>query len=259
MAATKTDPLAAKQAKQKKLLIALSVVLVAVVAIQLPRIMGGDEQAAAPATETTADPASTTTAPTTTDTATTAYPATTPSATTAPTQLADASRPRAGEAQLASFSLFEAKDPFVQQIEEPKNDAPGAVAASPEQGAVGDPSTPAAGGVQGQGGDTAKAVEPAPTNATISVNGEPEALVVKAVFPTSEPMFVLASLKDKQARIGIAGGSLKNGKTVVLKMGKKLTLVDTATGARYTLDLLYTGDAPEETAAFSTGEAAATP
>ena len=93
------------------------------------------------------------------------------------------------------------------------------------------------------------------TNATIAVNGEAQALTVKETFPEESPMFVLASLKQKTARIGIAGGELKNGSTVPLVLGKSLTLVDTATGARYTLKLLYVGSAPEQTAAFTSPSA----
>ncbi len=37
------------------------------------------------------------------------------------------------------------------------------------------------------------------------------------------------------------GGTIGNGGKVVLTMGKPLTLVNSATGKRYTLKLLYTG------------------
>src|SRR5690606_29745403 len=93
----------------------------------------------------------------------------------------------------------------------------------------------AAGGIA-SGGAGQKAAPEKMTNATISVNGDPQALALEDTFPEDDPMFVLAGLKPKQARIGIAGGSLKDGKTVPLQLGKKLTLVDSATGARYTLE-----------------------
>ena len=54
MAATKIDPQVAKDAKQKKILIAMSVVLVALLAWQLPKLMGGGSTpAAAPAAPAT--------------------------------------------------------------------------------------------------------------------------------------------------------------------------------------------------------------
>ena len=74
-------------------------------------------------------------------------------------------------------------------------------------------------------------------------NGKPQQLQVKQKFPKGEPLFVLVSLKKKQAKIGVAGGSFDDGQTVTLTLGKKLTLVDTATGVRYVLKLVYTGSA----------------
>ena len=69
---------------------------------------------------------------------------------------------------------------------------------------------------------------------------------MKGTFPTPEPLFVLRSLKKKQAKIGVAGGSFDDGKPVTLKLGKKVTLVNTATGVRYVLKLVYTGAQPED-------------
>ena len=63
----------------------------------------------------------------------------------------------------------------------------------------------------------------------------------RSTFPTPEPLFVLRSLTKKQAKIGVAGGSFDGGKPVTLKLGKKVTLVNTATGVRYVLKLVYTG------------------
>lgn len=268
MAATKTlDHDAAKQAKQKKILIVLSIVLVAVLAIQLPRIMGGGSADAASAT----DPATTTdgTTPVADPTgAVTGTPVPTEAVPAAPATLTNAVAPVASETQLASFSLFETKDPFVPQIEvEPvpgtSTAAGGAGSTTTKTGGktAGDTGGAVVGGSGASGGATA--AEPTFAFATISVGGEAEPVGLKDTFPKEEPMFVLASLKERSARIGIAGGSLAKGETVKLVMGKKLTLVNTATGARYTLQLLYTGASPEQTAAFTPeggaeGEAAET-
>lgn len=270
MAATMTlDTAAAKQAKQKKVLIALSLVLVVVLAIQLPRILGGGGSSDAAATPAT-DPATPGAAPAATATAGATTVGVASTTTAAPTRLQNAAAPVAGQTQLASFSLFEVKDPFVPQIKAEEPTAPGAAGGAASSGgagakagakptpgaAAGSGATAGSGVVSGTGPKTA---QPAPVlaYATIAVGGEPESVELKGEFPKEEPLFVLASLKEKVARIGIAGGSLTKGKTVPLTLGKKLTLVNTATGARYTLELLYTGASPEETASFTAGEPAA--
>lgn len=246
MARTKTDPLVAKQAKQKKILIGLSIVFAVILVIQVPKLMGGGKKSSTAAPTATTPDATTpapTTAPGTTGTPTVA------AVQTGPTTLVEASNQKAGRAQLASFSLFEAKDPFVQQLKAPDG-APGAASAG----------APGSGGGKGGSGAGGKVAPAAPTFATISVNGEEQALVVKGLFPIEEPLFRLVAVTGKSVKIGIAGGALANGKTITLRKGDKLTLVDTATGARYTLELHYTGTTPEETEVFTTGsgETAAT-
>ena len=79
---------------------------------------------------------------------------------------------------------------------------------------------------------------------------------VKQKFPESDPLFVLRSLTKKQAKIGVAGGSFDDGQAVTLQFGKKVTLVNTATGVRYQLKLVYTGTAPETIEGFTTGQGA---
>jgi hypothetical protein len=106
------------------------------------------------------------------------------------------------------------------------------------------------------GGATAPVVPekpPVPTFATVSVNGEPAAVTVKTPFPSPENLFVVRKLTDTKAQLAIAGtGSFTGGReTVTLAMGKQLTLVDQATGVRYSLKLLYTGTTPEQVEGFS--------
>jgi hypothetical protein len=65
--------------------------------------------------------------------------------------------------------------------------------------------------------------------------------VLKAdgAFPTAEPIFRLVSVAAKSAKIGIVGGNYATGDpTVTLKVGKKLTLMNTADGKRYELLLV---------------------
>jgi hypothetical protein len=239
MAANKaTDLKAAKDAKQKKILIVLGIVLLGLMAFQLPKLMGGkSEPEAAPATTVACDPA--------------AVPgAVAPS--TAPVNLAAAAkgaRPKAGESQLASFSLFEAKDPFVQKIIDKT-----AAATNAPAGADAGKGAPADGGAGGitVGGEKPPAIVYG--FATLSVNGESEPVQLKSEFPVGDPMFVVAVIGKGLIKVGIAGGKLTNGKLATIKLDKSLTLVNDATGARYVIQLLYTGTAPEATAAFSPAE-----
>nr|MDQ3822828.1 hypothetical protein [Actinomycetota bacterium] len=90
-----------------------------------------------------------------------------------------------------------------------------------------------------------KAPQPPPTSAVVSVNGAPPELLgigVEFPLPPAEPLFKLESLARGKARISIVGGSYANGApTVSLKLGKTLTLENTADGTRYELELLWLG------------------
>ena len=234
--APKVDPLLAKQAKQKKLLIVLGVILVGAVAFQAPKLLGGDK-AAVPATETTATPAA-----------------------VLPGRVAvSPTTPKPGVTQLASFSLFAAKDPFVAKIAPASQDAPAGSAAPAAGTSVPGAAPQSGGGVSTSGGGsvgggtvvTVKPTLPKPAFATIAVNGVAEPLALKDAFPEEDELFVLAGAKRKGVEIGVVGGSLAKGKTAKLALGKKLTLVNTATGARYTLELLYVGSEPEQVQGFT--------
>jgi hypothetical protein len=145
--------------------------------------------------------------------------------------------------ELHAFDLFESKDPFHQQV---------------DVSAVGEPST--GGATVPSGGSsgvppvvpTGPAATPAPrapelppTSAVISVNGAPAELLgigVEFPLPPAEALFRLESLAPGRARIAIAGGSYADGApTVVVKVGKALTLENTADGTRYELKLLWVG------------------
>ena len=250
--AKRVDPLAAKKAKQKKLVIILGVLLVGVVAFQGPKMlkmMKGPQATPVAAAPTPAvSPAGTPD----------------PSAPAAPVQeavLADSDvAPDAENGELLSVESFSTKDPFAQQVEEA---APTAPAPSPEDSA---PPTPAAEtpstsvdvppgtfdplGSNPQDQDPNAAppsstppVDPPATAAetTISINGSTESVTPEASFPAADPVFVLESLAadGKSAEISVAGGSYTNGKeTITLKIGKRLTLQNTSDGSRYDLELL---------------------
>jgi hypothetical protein len=161
--------------------------------------------------------------------------------------------------QLASFTLFEVKDPFVQQG--PGSDAGSAAdvaaAADPFFTEGGTTTDPGSGSAAPSGNGPAAPAPPKPpvVYATINFQGTPQQVKVKDTFPADEPLFVLRSLTRQQAKIGVAGGSFDDGQAVTLKLGKKVTLVNTATGVRYVLKLVYTGATPEVIEGFTTAPA----
>ena len=65
---------------------------------------------------------------------------------------------------------------------------------------------------------------------------------------------MLSSLKRGEAKIGVAaGGTYTTGKKLLtLKVGKRVTLLNTATGVRYVLKLVYVGADSAQLTAFTT-------
>lgn len=234
-----------RKRKQIYLVAGLGVVLAVLVAIQAPKFLGGGTEA----TTTTTGAVPGTTGGSTSDDGTAAL---------ADVKFTPGVVSEPGEGQLASFSLFDRHDPFVQIVKEgggggSQDGEPvgvqvsGGKAAGPDaSGASGTP------GASGGSGTTGAVDTPSDlTTATIWVNGTEEPVDVKKRFPKTDPTFVLLSLKPKVAQIGVVGGAFAGGGTIPLKMGKTLTLVNTATGARYTLKLLYTGSEPEQVQGFT--------
>ncbi|MEO5632268.1 hypothetical protein [Gaiella sp.] len=255
------DQLAAKAKKQKMILIGGAVLLVAVAAFQVPKLMSGGAQVEAVPAATDGS-GSTPTAPTTPASGTVTGTAT-PTAVTIKSVGSVAGVPLpAGPAvvaasdQLVSFTLFEAKDPFVPQEEvssgSPADTSPPAVASPGADGKAAPPapsSSPPA------------APKAALNSATIKIGGKPQQVAVKGKFPTDEPAFVLVSVAKKSARIAVSGGSFASGETITLTIGKKIVLVNTATNVRYELLLVRTENAAtfasEEPAAGTTADPAA--
>ena len=242
---------AAKAKKQKIILIVGGVLLLALAAFQGPKLMKHGGSAAAP------PPAATPSSPATpVPGAVTAAPVKS-SAVVAGVALPRAAVVKVETSQLTSFTLFDVKDPFVQQAgSESVADAAAPPADQAAAGSTGSNASAPPGSTgsapAGTGTGTAPAA-PAPTiYATIDFNTKPQQVQVKGTFPTPEPLFVLRSLTKKQAKISVAGGSFDGGHPVTLKLGKKVTLVNTATGVRYVLKLVYTGSQPEVIEGFTT-------
>ena len=99
---------------------------------------------------------------------------------------------------------------------------------------------PAPGSTGAPPATTHAAPVPAPTDALIATNGVCERVSVKGTFPTDENIFRLVSIakNGKSVEVGIVGGSFDNGHpTATLKLGEKITLVNTADGTRYEIVL----------------------
>ena len=244
------DTNAEKQRKQKIILAVLGVVLLAIAAIQVPKLLGGSEPTPAVAAEAT-DTDGTTSGSSASAAATpTAIPVPpgVPRAVLVGVTVGFAGRAPAGEGQLRSFTLFKQKDPFMQSL---PTETSGATVSTGEP-TLSD--TEPGGGSAGGGGGSVTAPAPgSPLFATISVNGKDVPLEVKDLFPPKQQLFVLVSVKEKTVKIAVAGGAFTDARTVTLRLGQNLTLVNTATGERYALKLLFVGDQPEEVQGFTQG------
>lgn len=263
--AAKKDPLKEKEARQKKIAIVGGVILLGVMAFQVPRTMKmlhgtSTDTTAASTTSASTTPGSTPLAPPSLDgsAAATASAGTGASAgATSADGVVDASSPLpASSGQLVSFSRFKTKDPFVQQVQDctggcsastPASGgaAAGSAGSSGAAAPVGSslPTTSVTGNLgsgSSSGGATASAAKN-PTTASISVNGTVSRVAVGKTFPTADPVFVVVAVTAKEAKISIAGGSIQGGApTVSLPLGKTVKLQNTADGAMYVLRLAGT-------------------
>ena len=216
----------AKAKRQKIIAGVLGVLLVGVLAYQVPSLMKSKKPPVSSAPAPTGPPAG---APISGVPPVAGAPVSAP---VPSTTLSDSDpAAQAGSGQLLSFDRFSGRDPFVQQA---------GTASTPSKtkwnGSL-KPATPA------NPTPTDSPVLPKPpaakpASAQISVNGVTEQVLVAATFPAGDPVFQLVSLGRTTAKIGIAGGSLSTGGTTTLKMGKKVTLMNTADGTRYDLVLI---------------------
>jgi hypothetical protein len=257
MAKKKFDPKA--KAKRQKMIAAVGgVLLLGLLAFQVPRTMkmlkqnqGTSSSSSTAATSTT--PGSTPLAPPALGGSATSGGSVASSTATSVDGVNDPSNPLPPAAgQLVSFSKFQSKDPFHQQITNCETGADSGSASSGTSACAAvtkaaAKKTPASGAAVSAKAVTAKPAPAAPaaakvTNATIAVNGISNQVSVGSSFPASAPVFTLVSLTPRAAKIGIAGGSYENGvATVTLAKGKTVTLMNTADGMRYVLRLVTAG------------------
>jgi hypothetical protein len=245
-----------KSRKQLYFVIGGGVVLAILLAIQLPKFLGGGSEAAPPATEAVPTSTPVTTPGSTPTTSPGAVNVSGSGAVLAGVKIVPGVASAPGEGQLASFSLFVKRDPFVQVVKD--TGAAGSQDGEPVGVKVSGGAAGGGAGANGNGTTSVSGNKPGSvagpsslTSATIWVNGTDEAVDVKKRFPKTDPTFVLLALKPKAATLGVVGGAFTGGGTITLKMGQTLTLVNTATGARYSLRLLYTGSSPEQVQQFT--------
>jgi len=222
----------AKDKRMKKIAIGGAVLLVAVLAFEVPKVMHSGNSSASSSTP----PATTTTGASTTSTGTpvssssgAAGSAVTP---TASTKLPNSDTlPQRTKSQLYAFSHFVGKDPFAQQISQTAGTVQTASATT----------SPATSGSSGVSTSQPKHVRTLAANgsARISVNGRIQTVRVGASFPSSNPLFRLVGISNGVARIGIANGSYSSGAhTISLSTGRSVTLVDQADSIRYRIRLI---------------------
>jgi hypothetical protein len=256
---TKQEVAKAKEAKQKKIAIVGGVLLLGLLAIQVPKMMKMMNQKPKPPI------LGTTAAPTTgTATPTTGTPVVDPNSLAAPTlggtptvtttdssasDLVDAVPVTVDAGQLATFERFATKDPFAAQAS-----ASGAATGSSDGGSsssTGGKTTPVTTtpAPSTTPPPSTTPASPAPTTATISLNGELMSVGVNTDFPQSGAtfnrvgaIFHLISLTAKTAKISIVGGSYADGaNAITLKVGEPLTLQNTADGTKYVFILQKQG------------------
>lgn len=244
----KTD-LKAKEKKQKIIAAVGGVLLLGLLAFQVPRTMKMLNQSATPPPPPATAPSTVPTDPSVLPTPGAVGEGAGPTASGGGTLVDSDLQPTAATGQLEAFGRFSSKDPFVEQIQEPGSGGSGSSgsgSSSSGSGGSKQPSEPGDGGVVGKpsapsGGGGSKP-SAAAGSAVISVNGTEETVAVGGDFPKDSPVFTLVKLVGGEARIAIAGGALASGSpTTTLEKGKTLTLVNTADGTRYELKLVSDG------------------
>lgn len=236
----------AKDKRAKKLAIGGAVVLVAVLAYQMSHMLGGSKAAAPPASTTTTVGGAPSTTPSTTPPGTAAA-AVLP--TTGSTKLTNSDvEPARSKSTLYSFSNFSGKNPFAQQLSATTGSSSGTTGGTssgttttPQPGTTVTASVRKASAKRSSSVSSPRSLAQTGT-VTISVNGRSDVVRVGAGFPSGNPLFRLVSVSHGVARIGIANGSYASGAhTISLVVGRTLTLVDTADGIRYKLQLRTAG------------------
>jgi len=235
--AKKVD-LKAKAKRQKIMAAGGGVLLLAVLAIQVPRTMSMLNAKPAPPPPAAVAPGTVPSDPSVLPTPGAVGGGAAPTASGDGTLVDSDPVPVAADGQLISFGRFTSKDPFAEQIDETSAGGGGGGGSTPAPSGQG--ATPGGGAVPA--GEPTTGSPGAASSAVISVNGVQETVATGGEFPKDAPVFRLAKVVGGEVRIGIAGGALASGSpTVTLRKGKAVTLVNTADGTRYELELVSVG------------------
>ncbi len=217
MAAAKVTPQQKRERRSKMMLAGLGVVLLGVVALQLPKILksGGGTPAAAPIV----------------------------SASTTPT---DALASAPASAQLTKFSRFAPKDPFKAKVVAPNVGQGNATTTPATPKPPAKPKTPPLTISVNQQPLPALPTVPA---ALLLVNGKKHVVALDAGYPKARPFFKVVALSDKSIWVQLIGGTFANGQqTLKLDRGRKVTLLDTTAGVRIVLTMVKPTTAPKPAA-----------
>jgi hypothetical protein len=236
VSAKRVDP----KAKRQKVTVAVGTVVLAVVlAIQVPKLLRLSSPSSDTAIAAPSRPAGG--APEGEATVSSATSAEAP-APSGPSEAAAAdAQPQAGyldSGDLDSFGRFRSKDPFAPQL------SPASRAAQTDPGRTSAPTASSPKGSTAGESSSEHGTAALPSGGTISVNGVSEQVAVGAPFPRGEGAFKLIALTASTAKIGLVSGSYVGGASAItLRRGKTVTLMNTATGARYRLLLVSISDA----------------
>jgi hypothetical protein len=232
----------AKERKQKIFLGVGGVLLLALLAYQLPKLLKGSGAPPAPVAAATTTTATGTSSPSTAATG------------AAPGAVVSAQVSFAAPAEkLASLSLFRMKDPFKQGVDSSAAALPETPAATPTPAApptpaaatVTTPVTPTAGTgplfgtIEGPSSGVTKTKTRTLPGATIMLNGKRLRIALGEAFPKSKPVFRLAGIQAGSVSIALVKGGLADGSSAI-KLPKRhpVTLVNTVDKRRYTIVLL---------------------
>ena len=233
--ASRVNTAKAKEKKQKIIAAVGGVLLLALLAYQVPKLMKHGQHAPVPQSGNPSATASTTT----------------PGSTAAPTATGTAQL-TASNTKLASFTLFSSKDPFVPRVSDkipsstpatstPAATTPPAASTSTPKGSgpmFGTVDGPATATPSPTGGTTAAPSSQLP-GATLKLNGTKIRVQLGQAFPKNQPIFRLAGIKKGSVRIALVKGGLADGTSAVtLAKRHPLTLVNTADNKRWTIVLL---------------------
>jgi len=205
MAAAKLTAQQQRDRRAKIMLGVLGVLLVGVLALQLPKLLhsGGSTPAAPPPVTTAATAAALVSAP--------------------------------APAQLQHFSRFAPKDPFRSQVATTSTTStsmsPAAPVVKPKQ-----PKPTSQPPLTISVAQQPASLAPRVPAALLLVAGKRRVVPLNGLFPAKHPVFRLVALSEKALWIQLIGGSLANGtRTVRLDLGRRVTLKNTTAGPKIVL------------------------